>query len=159
MSTAVTHGHGTTHKMFEPIPRLVWCTIPLATNESPDVNRDDSCHFPLHVYLKPWHPCIPLPQTHYFVSKIGIAPCYPGSWVQMGDSALVSCLSWQNMPENVQFLGEHEVSHAQCCKHGAFQEPHFISTTLHVWRLKILVPFSNSVQILSRSHFRAFSVK
>ena len=57
-------------KCLNPFLDLFGAAVALATVESPDVNRDDSCHFPLHVYLKPWHPCIPLPQTHYFVSTI-----------------------------------------------------------------------------------------
>ena len=66
----------------------------------------------LIVVEKNIHPCITLHQTHYFVINLGISACYPGSRFQMGDSALVSCLSWQEMPENVQFPGEHDVSHA-----------------------------------------------
>ena len=58
------------HKIcLNPFQYFFGASLALGVVEWPDVLTGKILTVsPLHVYLIPWHPCIPLPQTHYFVS-------------------------------------------------------------------------------------------
>ena len=85
-------------------------SLALGDVESADVLTETILNaFPLHVYLIPWHPCIPLPQTHYFVSTHRTLVAASHSMVMIPNgwcNTRFLAFHVKETPENMWFLGQ-----------------------------------------------------